>query len=69
MTFMTVLFVRIIVSVMSCCKKPILKGNARHVIPLVGVALICDTGTVFWMFSTLFPSLTTLSWISGICYV
>lgn len=54
-TLMIVLLIRIIMSVMSCCKTAISTRNSRHVLSLIGVALICDTGTVLWLLLSLFP--------------
>lgn len=43
-----VLIIRVIVSVMSCCKRRMSKRNIIHVIALVGVAVLCDIGTILY---------------------
>lgn len=62
-TLMIVLFIRIIISVMSCCKKKMSKRKVSHVVALLGVAIICDTGTVIWLFlATIFLNRSMELW-------
>lgn len=48
------LFIRVIISVMSCCKRRMSKRNIVHVIALVGVAILCDIGTVIYFVTFIF---------------
>lgn len=48
------LFISVITSVMSCCKKSMSQRKFGHVVALVGAALICDAGTMLWLFLILF---------------
>lgn len=49
MTLIIAIFVRVVVSVMSCFKKSASKRNAKHVLALFGVAILSDVVTVIWM--------------------
>lgn len=44
------LFVSVIISVLSCCKKSMSQRKFGHVVALVGAALICDAGTIVGIF-------------------
>lgn len=48
------LFISVIVSVMSCCKRSMSRRKFGHVVALVGVALVSDIGTIVWVFLLLF---------------
>lgn len=50
---MIALFIRVNISVMSCCKKSMSKRKVGHVLAIVGVAVLCDAGTVSWLFMAL----------------
>lgn len=49
-----VLFISVITSVMSCCKKSMSQRNIGHVLALVGAAILCDAGTMLWLFLVVF---------------
>lgn len=46
MTIILLLFTRIVISVLSCCKKKISDRNIGHVLYLIGVAILCDSALV-----------------------
>ncbi|CAH0586885.1 unnamed protein product [Chrysodeixis includens] len=58
----SIVFIRIVLSVMSCCKKSVSKRNFSHVLSLVGVAVICDSVLVVQLiFVTVFSSSDSMS--------
>lgn len=46
MTLILIIFVRIVMSVMACCRRSMSKRKINHVLSLVGVALICDSALI-----------------------
>ena len=43
------LFISVVISVMSCCKKSMSQRKFGHVVALVGAALLCDACTMLWL--------------------
>ena len=54
-TLILVLFTSVVVSVFSCFKKRISKRNVRHMLSLIGVAILCDTATILFLLLYLIP--------------
>lgn len=54
-TFILLFFIRVVVSVLSCFEKKMSKRNIRQLLSLIGVAILCDTGTVFFLLLYLIP--------------
>ncbi|KAG6454304.1 hypothetical protein O3G_MSEX008627 [Manduca sexta] len=53
-----VIFKKIFLSVMSCCKTSMSRRNFKHLLSLLGVALICDSFTIYFMVSSMILKLT-----------
>lgn len=69
MTINLLLFIKIFVSVMSCCKKRFSKRRGKNVISLIGVGLMCDSELIFHV--TLLVTSRSDLWITvgQICFV
>lgn len=62
-------FIRIVLSVMSCCKKSASRRNLSHVLSLVGVAVICDSAILAQIIvMTAFSSSKPMSCVSLFLY-
>lgn len=63
-----VVFLKITCSVMSCCRKSASQRNARHVISLMGVALLCDSTAIANIFIISFANDTPgYTWLENLC--
>lgn len=58
MTINLIIFIRIVLSVMACCHKPMSVRNSRHVLSLVAVAFICDSMLIALVIGLFFLNIT-----------
>lgn len=63
MLVILIIFVRIVMSVLSCCKHKMSKRNITHIISLIGVALICDSTLISYLFVAIFYGETLVGYI------
>lgn len=71
--FMTIInffiFIRIIMSVLSCGKTPMSKRNIRHIISLIAVAFICDSLLIALFFFIILSSLLVQTVFGSIIFL
>lgn len=63
-----VIFIKIFVSVMSCCNKKLSKRSGKHVVSLIGLGLLCDSALIINVITLLFSESNILYIISEICF-